>query len=522
MKLCCCTVLLFLIEYSTVCGAKNVLFFVPALADSVVMQAGRLADLLVEDGHNVTFLIPEVVSTIKKDGSKYANVVRMEGFSDTFILGMKQYTNMLDPASASIKKRFTMGGYFITFCKELIERRHELDFLKRYKFDAYVSNDQNMCDLWLPQYLGIDTTVMTVTGPMFESTAYNLGIPQPTSYVPVLEDATAGSTMSLFKRIENQWNWLIATLLHKYITYNVNYYIRKLVYPNFPGIDALAADAAVVFVNNDEFLDFARPVLHKTIYIGGAGLPAPKPLNDKFENIMQKGRDGLVLVSFGSHCNTLAFPLEQKKEMIQAFSNFSNYHFLIKVTPGDNHTIKFGSRFKNVEFTHWTPQTDILGHPSLKAFITHGGINSVIEAATRGVPLITVPLFFDQFRNAKMVEQRGFGVILTKSEFGEEGFTNALTKVLEYPQYSLAARRISSLIKAKPHQPTESFLKWMNFVLEKGSLPELTPTGAKMHLISYFNVDILIISIATSIPFVTFVRYMYKVGLLFSQKLKNE
>uniref|UniRef100_A0A7E5A0J2 UDP-glucuronosyltransferase n=1 Tax=Panagrellus redivivus TaxID=6233 RepID=A0A7E5A0J2_PANRE len=506
-----------------ICTAKNVLFFIPALADSVVIQAGRLADLLVDDGHNVTFFIPEMTTTSKNNGTKKANVIRMGDFAETFSLGMKQYTNVLDPHAATLYKRFKMGDYCIDFCKQLIVRRKELDFLKAYKFDAIVSNVLEMCDLGIARYLGIDTHIWTVTGPMHETTLYNLGLPSPPSYLPVLEDATGGSEMTFMERAQNMYLWFTATVLHKYITFWHNYNFRYYIDPNFPGVDELAADSAITFINTDEFIDYPRPILHKTIYIGGAGLKKPQPLTEEFLEILSKGKDGTVLVSFGSNCNTLAIPFENKMEMIRAFSSFVNYHFLMKVSHGDNATINFGKQFNNIDFTYWTPQTDLLGHPALKAFITHAGINSVIEAATRGVPIITVPLFFDQFRNAKMAEHRGFGLVIKKEEFGEAAFTHALQEILYQPKYTLAAKRISKLIRTKPNPADETFLKWSNFVLENGKLPELTPVGSKMHFITYYNLDViavLLLIIITTIWSASFV--FHRLNAVTTTKSKNE
>ena len=35
---------------------------------------------------------------------------------------------------------------------------------------------------------------------------------------------------------------------------------------------------------------------------------------------------------------------------------------------------------KNVLTSSWVPQQDVLGHPNLKVFVTHGGLGSVMEA----------------------------------------------------------------------------------------------------------------------------------------------
>ncbi|GJM96585.1 hypothetical protein PR202_ga13439 [Eleusine coracana subsp. coracana] len=58
----------------------------------------------------------------------------------------------------------------------------------------------------------------------------------------------------------------------------------------------------------------------------------------------------------------------------------------------------------------WAPQLAVLAHPSVGAFLTHCGWNSVLEAASAGVPVLTWPLVFEQFINERLVtEVAAFG-----------------------------------------------------------------------------------------------------------------
>ncbi|TKY59055.1 Scopoletin glucosyltransferase [Spatholobus suberectus] len=53
----------------------------------------------------------------------------------------------------------------------------------------------------------------------------------------------------------------------------------------------------------------------------------------------------------------------------------------------------------------WAPQVLILEHEAIGAFVTHCGWNSILEAVTAGVPMVTWPIAYEQFFNEKLVTE---------------------------------------------------------------------------------------------------------------------
>ncbi|XP_039158401.1 scopoletin glucosyltransferase-like [Eucalyptus grandis] len=70
----------------------------------------------------------------------------------------------------------------------------------------------------------------------------------------------------------------------------------------------------------------------------------------------------------------------------------------------------------------WAPQLLILDHESIGGFVTHCGWNSTLESISAGVPMVTWPMFADQFYNENLVVQvLGIGASIGSKSFAMFG-----------------------------------------------------------------------------------------------------
>ncbi|KAF6148952.1 hypothetical protein GIB67_026697 [Kingdonia uniflora] len=126
-----------------------------------------------------------------------------------------------------------------------------------------------------------------------------------------------------------------------------------------------------------------------------------------------KNPNSVLYVCFGSACR---FPTTQMLEIAAALES-SCQHF-IWVVLGKNQNEEddgewlpegFEERMKDSNkgliIWGWAPQVLILDHPSIGGFMSHCGWNSVLEAVSSGVPMVTWPLYAEHFYNEKLVTQ---------------------------------------------------------------------------------------------------------------------
>lgn len=73
------------------------------------------------------------------------------------------------------------------------------------------------------------------------------------------------------------------------------------------------------------------------------------------------------------------------------------------------------------------PQLEVLEKADL--FISHGGMNSTMEAMNAGVPLVVIPQMYEQELTANRVDELGLGVYLPKEEVTVSSLQEAVQAV---------------------------------------------------------------------------------------------
>ncbi|KAI6203485.1 UDP-glucuronosyltransferase [Aphelenchoides besseyi] len=148
-----------------------------------------------------------------------------------------------------------------------------------------------------------------------------------------------------------------------------------------------------------------------------------------------------VLVSLGSVANSTQMPREWKDEFVKLFDSMKDVHFIWKYDGTDVQTPK------NVLIKKWIPQNELLKSGKVTAFLTHAGYNSLSESLYAAVPVVLLPTFADQSRNANLAKVRGIGLIVKKSEVQAEVLAERISTVVNNSSYLIAARKYQKASK---------------------------------------------------------------------------
>ena len=88
--------------------------------------------------------------------------------------------------------------------------------------------------------------------------------------------------------------------------------------------------------------------------------------------------------------------------------------------------------------------------PLCDLVITHGGNNTTTECFHHGLPMVALPLFWDQYDNAQRVDELGFGRRLPTYAWEPDQLAGAIDEVLTDQSIRHRMQKISTRVKADP------------------------------------------------------------------------
>jgi glucuronosyltransferase len=147
------------------------------------------------------------------------------------------------------------------------------------------------------------------------------------------------------------------------------------------------------------------------------------------QKYLDEAKDGVIFFSLGSNLRSDQLGADKIKVLLDAFKQLPQrilWKWESDTLPGKPENVKLGK---------WLPQNDILAHPNLRLFITHGGMMSTQEAVYHGVPIVGIPFFADQHINIHKAVVRGVGENLPFTTLSVDSVLKAIRKILSAPRY---------------------------------------------------------------------------------------
>ncbi len=153
----------------------------------------------------------------------------------------------------------------------------------------------------------------------------------------------------------------------------------------------------------------------------------------------------VLLIAFGSVAPEVPEVQRVFFECAEAFAD-SPWHVVMSIgrhlDPAD-----FGPLPPHFELIAEVPQLQVLAKAAV--FITHAGMGSTMEAVQHGVPMVAVPMGFDQMENARVIDELGIGIRVPFEGVTGDELREAVERVSADPEVPLRLAKLRAEIVAE-------------------------------------------------------------------------
>ncbi|XP_029992195.1 UDP-glucuronosyltransferase 2C1-like isoform X2 [Sphaeramia orbicularis] len=492
--------------------------------------------ILIEElhtkGHEISVIRPSDSWYISEESPFYTsvNLPVASGFEEAFGVFLSELLDMRLEAKPSsfwlfiwshFKMQQVLMEHFGLYHKKLaeltvhmLEDKKLMQTLHEAKFDVVLTDP----GVGVGTFLGHRLQVPLVYNVRWtiQGEAHFLIAPSPLAYIP-FSATQLTDKMTFPQRIMNVLLYIIGMRSMSYFT---EPHYKPIIKKYFgPDVDYLTffLDADIWLMRNDFIFEFPRPTMPNIIYMSGFQCKPSKPLPADLEEFVQSSGDhGIIVMTLGTMVAKL--PQHVTEEIAEAFAQLPQK--VIWRYAGQR-PANLGN---NTLLVEWLPQNDLLGHPKTKVFVAHGGTNGVQEAIYHGVPIVGLPLFFDQPDNLSRIRAKGGAVIVDIAELNRDLFADALKTVLNNPSYRENMQRLSRLHRDQPIKPLDQAVFWIEYVIRHKGAAHLKAQSYKMSWFVYYSIDVVAALLATALllmfTFILVVKLLWR--MIFGKKIKHE
>ncbi|XP_076407901.1 UDP-glucuronosyltransferase 3A1-like [Peromyscus maniculatus bairdii] len=463
---------LFLLEVLLLDAAK--ILTISTVGGSHYVVINHVSQILQDHGHNVTNLLNEklIIPEFKVEKTSYQVINwhlsedKQKEIDNRRQLLVEELVHYRSNHHTNIK----IFEYFVDLCSHLLSRKDIMDSLRKKKFDLLFLDATDPCVFLIAEKLGKQFVAFLPV--LFSIIDY--GVPNPLSFVPGFGSSLTDQ-MDFWARVKYFLMFLDSSMKQREILSQYDGIIQEhFAEGSRPVLSELPRKAELWFVSSDFALDFAHPMFPNIIYVGGLTDKPVRPIPPDLEDFIIKfGESGFVLVALGSTA-TMYQTKELITEMNSAFARLSQG---VLWTCKDAHWPKDVRMAPNVKIMDWLPQTDLLAYPRIRLFVTHGGMNSIMEAIQHGVPMVGIPFFGDQAKNMVVIEAKKIGVSVQLETLKAETFARTLKEVIEDKRFKSAAMAARAIRRSHPLTPSQRLVGWIDHILQTGGGAHLKPHG---------------------------------------------